>query len=312
MSAAAFARSAVSAFRACATRDVARRARATTHARAAFGTSIDVTPPFCALVQGAARGQGLELARQLLERDGEVFGGRAAGGIVVATCRDPANASELNALAARHGGRVMVLRVDAADEASMKSAAETVEKEIGRLDFMANVSAVLTEGKMRPETSIARTEAEHMLRAYAVNAVGPTMMMKHFSPIMLKTAEMNAKEGGNGGVPVIANWSARVSSIGDNALGGWHSYRGSKTALNQLTRNASIEFARKKHPIIAMCVHPGTVDTRLSEPFKKNVPPEKLFTPEYAVTRLLEVISSATLAEHSGNLYDYAGEKISW
>lgn len=311
MSAAAFARRAISSFRVSASRTVVRRVGTAPVARMSTGTSIDVTTPFCALIQGAARGQGLELARQLIERDSEVFGGRAAGGVVVATCRDPANASELNALAAKHRGRVRVVRVDAADEASMKAAVEIVEKEIGRLDFMANVSAVLTEGKMRPETSINRTEAEHMLRAYTVNAVGPTMMMKHFSPIMLKTAEINSKEGGNGGVPVIANWSARVSSIGDNALGGWHSYRGSKTALNQLTRNCSIEFSRKKHPIIAMCVHPGTVDTKLSEPFKKNVPADKLFTPEYSVQRLLEVIGGATL-EQSGNLYDYAGAKIDW
>ena len=111
---------------------------------------------------------------------------------------------------------------------------------------------------------------------------------------------------------MIANWSARVSSIGDNALGGWHSYRASKTALNQLTRNAAIEFARKKQPIIAMCVHPGTVDTKLSEPFKKNVPADKLFTTEYAARKLLEVIGAATMEKSSGNLFDYAGEQISW
>jgi NAD(P)-dependent dehydrogenase (short-subunit alcohol dehydrogenase family) len=245
----------------------------------------------------------------MLERDRDVFRGKPHGGVVVATCRDPDNADGLKELQKAHGDRLRVLRVDAKDEASMKAAAATVEREFGRLDFMANVSAVLSEGKMRPETSIARTEAENMVESYRVNALGPTMMMKHFSPLMLKTAELNL--AGNAHVPVIANWSARVSSIGDNALGGWHSYRASKTALNQLTRNCSIEFARKKHPIIAMCVHPGTVDTKLSEPFKKNVPADKLFTPEYAVTRLLEVIGGATL-EHSGNLYDYAGEKIDW
>jgi NAD(P)-dependent dehydrogenase (short-subunit alcohol dehydrogenase family) len=277
----------------------------------AFASRTDVTAPvpFATLVQGASRGIGLELARQMLERDRDVFRGKSHGGVVVATCRDPDNADGLKELQKAHGDRLRVLRVDAKDEASMKAAAATVEREFGRLDFMANVSAVLSEGKMRPETSIARTEAENMVESYRVNALGPTMMMKHFSPLMLKTAELNL--AGNAHVPVIANWSARVSSIGDNALGGWHSYRASKTALNQLTRNCSIEFARKKHPIIAMCVHPGTVDTKLSEPFKKNVPADKLFTPEYAVTRLLDVIGGATL-EHSGNLYDYAGEKIDW
>jgi NAD(P)-dependent dehydrogenase (short-subunit alcohol dehydrogenase family) len=68
--------------------------------------------------------------------------------------------------------------------------------------------------------------------------------------------------------------------VGDNKLGGWHSYRASKTALNQLTVNCAIEFdsKRKKHPITFLLLHPGTVDTDLSTPFKKNVPAEKLFT----------------------------------
>jgi len=269
--------------------------------------------PHASLIQGASRGIGFELARQLLERDGELFSGRAAGGVVIATCRDPTNAEALNALAKKHGARLRVLRVDATDVSTIEAAAKIVESEFGRLDFLANVSAVLSDPArgMRPETSILRTEAEHMLAAYHTNAVGPAMMMKHFAPLMLKTATGNKKEGGNGGIPVIANWSARVSSIGDNALGGWHSYRASKTALNQLTRNAAIEFGKKKEPIIAMLVHPGTVDTKLSEPFKKNVPPEKLFTPEFAAGKLLDVIGAATM-ESSGSLFDYAGEKIAW
>lgn len=283
-----------------------RTMASTSSANASVSTCAHVT-----LVQGARMGQGLELARQMLERDGEIFSGRAEGGVVVATCRDPSRAEGLDALAAKHGARLRVLRVDATDEESIIAAAKTVAEEYGRLDFMANVSAVLSTESMRPETSIARCEAENMMLAYRTNAVGPTMMMKHFSPLMLKTAGAYASEG-KSGTPVIANWSARVSSIGDNGLGGWHSYRASKTALNQLTRNAAIEFARKKTPIVAMCVHPGTVDTKLSEPFKKNVPPEKLFTSEYSIRRLLEVIGSATVEEHSGNLYDYAGEKIHW
>lgn len=290
-------------------------ARHVTHAaRAMSNASASVTShTHASLIQGASRGIGLELTRQLLERDGELFSGRAAGGVVIATCRDPENAVELNALRAAHGDRLRVLRVDVTDLTSIEAAAKVVENDIGRLDFLANVSAVLTgPNGMRPETSILRTEAKHMMLAYQTNAVGPTMMMRYCAPLMLKTATANANEGGNGGVPVIANWSARVSSIGDNALGGWHSYRASKTALNQLTRNAAIEFARKKQPIIAMCVHPGTVDTKLSEPFKKNVPADKLFTTEYAARKLLEVIGAATMEKSSGNLFDYAGEQISW
>ena len=66
--------------------------------------------------------------------------------------------------------------------------------------------------------------------------------------------------------------SARVGSIGDNSIGGWHSYRSSKTALNQLNKCMSIEFARKKQNVACILLHPGTVDTDLSKPFQKVVP----------------------------------------
>ncbi|KAK0579972.1 hypothetical protein LWI29_034248 [Acer saccharum] len=105
------------------------------------------------------------------------------------------------------------------------------------------------------------------------------------------------KVGGGTGterdVAVVANLSARVGSIGDNRLGGWYSYRSSKAALNQLTKNVSVEFARKKDPIICILLHPGTVDTDLSRPFQRNVPEGKLFTKEFSVQKLLGIINKA-------------------
>lgn len=72
---------------------------------------------------------------------------------------------------------------------------------------------------------------------------------------------------------VIASMSARVGSIGDNNnVGGWYSYRASKTALNQLNKCMSIEFGRRKQPIACILLHPGTVDTGLSKPFQKVAP----------------------------------------
>lgn len=65
--------------------------------------------------------------------------------------------------------------------------------------------------------------------------------------------------------------SARVGSIRDNEIGGWHSYRASKSALNQLNKCMSIEFARKKQNITCILLHPGTVDTDLSKPFQKVI-----------------------------------------
>jgi len=107
---------------------------------------------------------------------------------------------------------------------------------------------------------------------------------------------------------VIAILSARVGSIGDNQIGGWHSYRASKAALNQLVHGAAIEMKRTHKQAIAVCLHPGTVATPFTEKYAgrhKTTP-----APE-AAANLLNVIDSLTL-EHSGGFYDYAGKEIPW
>ncbi|PKI75214.1 hypothetical protein CRG98_004365 [Punica granatum] len=112
-------------------------------------------------------------------------------------------------------------------------------------------------------------------------------------------------------VAIVANLSARVGSIGDNRLGGWHSYRASKSALNQLTKTVSVEFARKKDPIACILLHPGTVDTDLSKPFQRNVPEGKLFTKEYSVQRLLGIIDNAK-RQDNGKFFAWDGQEVPW
>ncbi|KAH9794760.1 NAD(P)-binding Rossmann-fold superfamily protein [Citrus sinensis] len=143
--------------------------------------------------------------------------------------------------------------------------------------------------------------------AYEVNAVGPILVIKqHMSPLL--------KVGGSGierDVAVVANLSARVGSIGDNRLGGWHSYRASKAALNQLTKSVSVEFGRKKDPVICILLHPGTVDTDLSRPFQRNVPEGKLFTKEFSVQKLLNIINNVK-SHDNGKFFAWDGQEIPW
>lgn len=117
--------------------------------------------------------------------------------------------------------------------------------------------------------------------------------------------------GTEGDVAVVANLSARVGSIGDNRLGGWHSYRSSKAALNQLTKTVSVEFARRKDPIICILLHPGTVDTDLSRPFQRNVPDDKLFTAEFSVQKLLSIVDNAKSSDN-GKFFAWDGQEIPW
>jgi NAD(P)-dependent dehydrogenase (short-subunit alcohol dehydrogenase family) len=109
----------------------------------------------------------------------------------------------------------------------------------------------------------------------------------------------------------IALLSARVGSLTDNKLGGWYSYRASKTALNMLLKTASIELARRAKKVKLISFHPGTTDTPLSKPFQKNVPNGKLFTPDFVAEQLLGVVDKT---EVDGELtyVDWQGKRIDW
>merc|ERR1711925_28220 len=106
-----------------------------------------------------------------------------------------------------------------------------------------------------------------------------------------------------------AHISARVGSISDNRLGGWYSYRMSKAALNMANKNLSIEFSRGKSKVVCLSIHPGTTDTDLSRPYHKGVPKDKLFTTQFSVAKMLEIIDRAS-TEDSGKFFAWDGQEI--
>jgi NAD(P)-dependent dehydrogenase (short-subunit alcohol dehydrogenase family) len=122
--------------------------------------------------------------------------------------------------------------------------------------------------------------------------------MKHFAPLMPRDRRA-----------VFAALSARVGSIGDNRLGGWHSYRASKAALNMLLRNLAVELGRSHPQAVVAGLHPGTVDTGLSKPFQKAVAEGKLLTPAFSAERLLAVLDGLTPAD-SGGVFAWDGARI--
>ena len=149
-----------------------------------------------------------------------------------------------------------------------------------------------------PEKSIRDISIDKLQKVLLVNTIGPTLVGKYFIPFLRKDSRS-----------VFAFLSARVGSISDNKLGGWYSYRASKTALNQIIKNFSIEVKRSNPSAIFVGLQPGTVKSYLSKPFEKNVKAEKLFTPDYSSEKLLDVISNLT-NEDSGKVYAWDGEEI--
>ena len=183
--------------------------------------------------------------------------------------------------------------VDPADPASLDAAIAALP---APPDLVIITQGVLHGPGLGPEKANSQLSAEALATSLAVNAIQPALIAARLLPLMPK-----------GRKTVLAALSARVGSISDNRLGGWHSYRASKAALNQLIRTMAIEQARRSPEQIVLALHPGTVDTGLSRPFQKGV--KRLFTPAESAAHLLQVIDAATPAQ-SGLLLDWQGEVI--
>ncbi|XP_010866313.1 C-factor [Esox lucius] len=258
-----------------------------------------------ALVQGASRGLGLEFCRNILINK--------ATGAVIATCRNPAKATELMSLASQHPGKVTVLKLDVTREDDIKDAADHVKRVFGKLDLIINSSAMLhPSGK--GETSLRDVSAQGIISTLTTNTVGPLVMAKYFAPLLQKGSGAFGRqppEKARQHSGIIVNITAKVGSIGDNDLGGWYSYRMSKAALNMATRNLSIELGRSRPLVLCVSVHPGTVNTDLSRPYHRNVPKDKLFSPAHSVQCLMNIVDSLNV-DKTGKAYSWDGSELPW
>lgn len=188
-------------------------------------------------------------------------------------------------------------RVDLLDEGSIAAAAARVA-EAGAPTLVIVATGILHDTAHGPEKALKELDPAWLAEVYAINAIGPALIAKHFLPIMPRT-----------GRTVFAALSARVGSISDNRLGGWLGYRASKAALNMMLRTIAIEERRRNPSSIVVGLHPGTVDTPLSKPFQGNVTPGHLFDSARAAVQLLDVID-ALRPPDSGKIFGWDGTEI--
>ena len=194
-------------------------------------------------------------------------------------------------------GRGSTPPLDLLSEPSVAAAAAWTADQ-GEVRLVVDATGFLHDARFRPERSWRDIDPAHMAHDFAVNAIGPALLMKHFCPRLPRE-----------GRAVFATLSARVGSIGDNRLGGWHSYRASKAALNQLVRTAAVELRRHNPAGLCVALHPGTVNTALSAPFAKTGLDVR--APDMAAGELLTSLGGLG-PEHSGGFYDQRGEPIPW
>ncbi|KAI9657353.1 MAG: hypothetical protein M1821_003033 [Bathelium mastoideum] len=288
--------------------------------------------PWC-LVSPASRGIGFELARLLLQR---------TNAPIVATARkdlDQMRHNILNGLGKDAGERLNVLQLDVIgsfntcfataeaqcitnsdkDEESIASASSACQRQLSLNPKEAYLHlSFCIPGILFPEKSPSQVDADNALLTYRTNTLGPLLTIKHFEKFLPTkntniTSPAELAAGNEGSMPrsaVWANMSARVGSITDNRLGGWFSYRSSKAAVNQLTKTFDNRLqTRSGEKAMAISLHPGTVKTGLSKEFWGNVKEDKLFSPQFAAERLVEVVGRLDI-ENRGKFWDWEGKEI--
>ena len=191
--------------------------------------------------------------------------------------------------------RNSAIPIDYEDLSTIESAAVALADQ-GPFQLIINTIGLLHSEHWRPEKKLDDLNAEQLLMLMQINAIGPGLTIKYFSKLLDPLGA------------VMATLSAKVGSIEDNRLGGWYSYRASKAALNMLIKTAAIELARTRPNTALVALHPGTVNSQLSKPFKGE---QIGRPPEDAASDMLQVLLSLN-KEDSGTFVSYAGERLPW
>ena len=174
-----------------------------------------------------------------------------------------------------------------------KAAAELVQE--APYQLIVHAAGLLHRDGIKPEKSYAAIEADAMQAVFQINTLGPALVLRHFLPLLDRSGAM-------------AMLSAKVGSIGDNRLGGWYAYRASKAALNMLIKTAAIELTRTRPETRLLSLHPGTVISGLSQPFRGASAARPA---DIAARELLSLIDGLTPAD-SGHFFAYNGERLPW
>jgi NAD(P)-dependent dehydrogenase (short-subunit alcohol dehydrogenase family) len=216
----------------------------------------------------------------------------AIGSALVRALRADPRCAQVHAL---HRGSMPALELT--DEASVAAAAAHVA-EGGPLHLVLCATGALHVDGRAPEKRLAELDPTAMAQAFAINTVGPAMVIKHFCPLLARRERS-----------LLGVLSARVGSIGDNRLGGWYSYRASKAALNMVLRTAAIEVARQRPLAVLAALHPGTVVSALSTPIIGGA---EASSPDQAASRLLAVLDALPAEGASGGFHAWDGQTIVW
>ena len=241
------------------------------------------------VIQGAGRGLGLAFAYRALS---------AGATNLYLTARNPRDCEGYYQLPPSE--HVQWFNMDFLHSNQICSTGEAILAAAPQIDRIIITGGVLHDGEIQPEKRVGALEAEAMLHLYQINAMGPVLFLKSLWPELRRTHSVTA-----------ASLSARVGSIADNRIGGWYSYRASKAALNQYMRTLSIELARYNDQAKIITLHPGTVETDLSQPYRSQVAKGQLKSAAKSADQLWAVIDQLS-PDDNGGFFAYDGQPISF
>lgn len=223
------------------------------------------------LITGANRGLGLEFARQYA----------ADGWKVLATCRDPKAATELNGIK----GDIQVLPLDVADFLAIETVARILSKE--KIDVLLNNAGVYGSR----EIAFGKTDYAIWDETFRINTQAP-----------LKLAECFVDQLAASDKKIIVSISSLLGSIDANDSGQQYDYRSSKAALNMISKGLAVDLAERG--IASIVVSPGWARTDMGGPDAPNDPVD-------SVAGIRSVIDGVTLAD-SGKFFNFDGSAIDW
>jgi NAD(P)-dependent dehydrogenase (short-subunit alcohol dehydrogenase family) len=186
-----------------------------------------------ALVTGANKGIGFEIARQL----------GARGFRVLLTARDRARGEQAAAKLAATGAKVTFVPLDVSDAKSIQSLASTLAKSFDHLDVLVNNAGILENSSV----SILQISAGEVERTWQTNTLGPLLVTQALAPLLCRSRQGAV-------INLSSGWGA-LHDMTDEAA----AYGISKAALNAVTRQFA--DALKAHGVTVNSVCPGWVRT---------------------------------------------------
>ena len=245
-----------------------------------------------ALIIGASGDIGISMTQLLLEK----------GIHVIASVRDHhLNKPEyLHILKSEYKSQLILVSMDISAQESVEKAFSFISGHTNKLHLIINCTGLLHNNKgLQPEKRLEDINTDNLVQSFTVNSIGPLLIARYALPLLRHDDRS-----------VLSNISARIGSISDNRAGGWYAYRAAKAAQNMITKTLAIELNRRSPNTICVGLHPGTVNTKLSKPFQRNLKLGQLTTAKQSVNYLYKVITKLEKKD-SGKIFAWDGSEIS-